>query len=194
MAGKFDLDAYETVELRLRRLYAKFPEARVLTDLVFHNDRSFIVKAEIYFDRDDMTPVAHGYAEEIVGASPVNKTSALENCETSAIGRAISNSSLCLDAAEGKRPSRSEMEKVERYSKEPRMAVTKEKQWTPADERQALLAIEAANLSVSVDELKAIWETNKDIADLEIAGMTLKSKVNQKKAEFDGEEVCDRRK
>jgi hypothetical protein len=187
MAGKFDLDAYETVELRLRRLYAKFPEARVLTDLVFHNDRSFIVKAEVYLDRDDMTPVATGYAEEIVGASPVNKTSALENGETSAIGRAISNSVLCLDAPEGKRPSRSEMEKVERYKAEPRMPVGKPKEWTPADERQALLAIEAANLSVSVDELKAIWEANKDIADLEIAGMTLKSKVNQKKAEFDGE-------
>ena len=65
--------------------------------------------------------------------------------------------------------------------------IVKEKQWTPADEKQALLAIEAANRSVSVDELKAIWEANKDIADLEIAGMTLKSKVNQKKAEFDGE-------
>lgn len=187
MAGKFDLDAYETVEVRLRRLYAKFPEARVLTDLVFHDERRFIVKAEIYLDRDDMTAVASGYAEEIVGASPVNRTSALENGETSAIGRAISNSVLCLEASEGKRPSRSEMEKVERYSKEPRMPIVKEKQWTPADEKQALLAIEAANRSVSVDELKAIWEANKDIADLEIAGMTLKSKVNQKKAEFDGE-------
>ena len=187
MAGKFDLDAYETVELRLRRLYGKFPEARVMTDLVFHDERRFIVKAEIYLDRDDMTPVATGYAEEIVGASPVNRTSALENGETSAIGRAISNSVLCLDAPEGKRPSRSEMEKVERYKAEPRMPVEKPKYWTPDDERQAIIAIDSANKSVSVDELKAIWEANKDIADLEIAGMSLKSAVNRKKAEFDGE-------
>jgi len=187
MAGKFDLDAYETVELRLRRLYGKYPEARVMTDLVFHDERRFIVKAEIYLDRDDMTPVATGYAEEIVGASPVNRTSALENGETSAIGRAISNSVLCLDAPEGKRPSRSEMEKVERYKAEPRMPATKEKVWTVADEKQASLAIQSANLSVSVDELKAIWDANKDIADLEIDGITLKSKVNQKKAEFDSE-------
>lgn len=187
MAGKFDLDAYETVELRLRRLYAKFPEARVLTDLVFHDERRFIVKAEIYLDRDDMTAVASGYAEEIVGASPVNRTSALENGETSAIGRAISNSVLCLEASEGKRPSRSEMEKVERYKAEPRMPVTKEKQWTPADEKQALLAIEAANLSKDIDKLKEVWDANKAVADLEIDGITLLSKVNQKKAEFDGE-------
>jgi hypothetical protein len=182
--AKFDLSDYETVEQRLSRFWTAHTEGRVLTDLVFHDDRRFIVKAEIYFDRDDLTAVASGYAEEIVGASPVNRTSALENGETSAIGRALAN---CGFASEGKRPSRSEMEKVERYSKEPRMSVTKEKQWTPADEKQATLAIEAANLSVSVDELKAIWEANKDIADLEIAGMTLKSKVNQKKAEFDGE-------
>jgi hypothetical protein len=187
MAGKFDLDAYETVELRLRRLYAKFPEARVLTDLVFHSDRSFIVKAEIYFDRDDMTPVATGYAEEIVGASPVNKTSALENGETSAIGRAISNSLLCLDAPIGARPSQQEMQKVERYKAEPRMPATKLKEWTPADEKQALLAIEAANLSKDIDKLKEIWDANKAVADLEIAGVTLLSKVNQKKAEFTGE-------
>ena len=180
--AKFDLSDYETVEQRLTRFWKAHPEGRVLTDLVFHDDRRFIVKAEIYFDRDDMTAVASGYAEEIVGASPVNRTSALENGETSAIGRALAN---CGFASEGKRPSRTEMEKVERYKAEPRMPIVKEKQWTPADEKQALLAIEAANRSVSVDELKAIWDANKDIADLEIAGVTLKSKVNQKKAEFD---------
>jgi hypothetical protein len=187
MAGKFDLEAYETVELRLRRLYGKFPEARVMTDLVFHDDRRFIVKAEIYLDRDDMTPVATGYAEEIVGASPVNRTSALENGETSAIGRAISNSVLCLEAPIGARPSQQEMQKVERYKAEPRMPATKARVWTVDEEKNAGKAIQAATLSVSVDELKAIWEANKDVADLEINGMTLKSTVNQKKAEFDGE-------
>ena len=33
--------------------------------------------------------VASGLASEVVGSSSVNKTSALENCETSAIGRAL---------------------------------------------------------------------------------------------------------
>jgi len=59
--------------------------------------------------------------------------------------------------------------------------------WTVDEEQKAGKAIQAATLSVSVDELKAIWEANKEVADLEINGMTLKSTVNQKKAEFDGE-------
>jgi hypothetical protein len=182
--AKFDLSEYETVEQRLSRFWKAHPEGRVLTDLVFHDERRFIVKAEIYFDRDDMTPVASGYAEEIVGASPVNRTSALENGETSSIGRALAN---CGFASEGKRPSRSEMEKVERYKTEPRMPATKARVWTVDEEQKAGKAIQAATLSVSVDELKAIWEANKEVADLEINGMTLKSTVNQKKAEFDGE-------
>ena len=107
--AKFDLENYETVEDRLVKFWKDHPEGRVLTEIIFQDERRFIVKAEVYFDRDDMTPVAHGHAEEIVGASPVNRTSALENCETSAIGRALAN---CNYAAQGKRPSRQEMEKV----------------------------------------------------------------------------------
>jgi len=50
-----------------------------------------------------------GYAEETVTSRGVNQTSALENCETSAIGRALANAGY---APKGKRPSREEMTKV----------------------------------------------------------------------------------
>jgi len=53
-------------------------------------------------------PDATGLAQEREGSSTVNKTSALENCETSAIGRALANLGY---AAKGKRPSREEMSK-----------------------------------------------------------------------------------
>jgi hypothetical protein len=187
MAGKFDLDAYETVELRLRRLYTKFPEARVLTDLVFHNDRSFIVKAEIYLDRDDVTPVATGYAEEIVGASPVNKTSALENGETSAIGRAISNSVLCLDAPVGARPSRSEMEKVERYGKEPRMSATKPREYSETEVKQAEDLMTLLPTITSIDVLRSSFAGNAEILELPINGTTLKDLFHARAQELKGE-------
>jgi hypothetical protein len=187
MAGKFDLDAYETVELRLRRLYSKFPEARVLTDLVFHNDRSFIVKAEVYLDRDDMTPVATGYAEEIVGASPVNKTSALENGETSAIGRAISNSVLCLEAPIGARPSQQEMQKVERYKAEPRMPATKPRVYTDAETKQAEdLMTDLPNIT-DLDKLRNLFTKHANVLDLPLNGTTLKDLFNIRAQELKGE-------
>jgi hypothetical protein len=57
----------------------------------------------------DANPWATGLAYEMVTDRGVNQTSALENCETSAIGRALANAGY---AAKGKRPSQSEMAKV----------------------------------------------------------------------------------
>jgi hypothetical protein len=73
---------------------------------------------ELYADKDDKVPVATGYAEEIKSDRGVNATSFVENCETSAIGRAIANCPLQAPAS-GPRPSRNEMQKVERLMTPP---------------------------------------------------------------------------
>jgi hypothetical protein len=73
---------------------------------------------ELYADKDDKVPVATGYAEEIKSDRGVNATSFVENCETSAIGRAIANCPLQASAS-GPRPSRNEMQKVERLTTPP---------------------------------------------------------------------------
>ena len=57
MAG-FNPQEYDQVHDRLPKFWKEHKDGRVLTELVFHDDRRFIVKAEIYFDREDMTPVA----------------------------------------------------------------------------------------------------------------------------------------
>ena len=182
--AKFDLSDYETVEQRLTRFWKAHPEGRVLTDLVFHDDRRFIVKAEIYFDRDDMTAVASGYAEEIVGASPVNRTSALENGETSAIGRALAN---CGFASEGKRPSRSEMEKVERYKAEPRMPATKLRVYTDAETKQAEdLMTDLPNIT-DLDKLRDLFTKHASVLDLPLNGTTLKDLFHTRAQELKGE-------
>jgi hypothetical protein len=56
-----------------------------------------------------LRPWTTGLAEETVQGRGVNATSALENCETSAIGRALANAGY---ATKGKRASREEMSKV----------------------------------------------------------------------------------
>jgi len=107
----FNLDNYETVEDRLVKFWADHTDGRINTSIHYYDDTRILVRAEVYFDREDVRPVATGYAEELRGASPVNRTSHAENAETSAIGRALTN---CGYAAKGARPSREEMQKVER--------------------------------------------------------------------------------
>jgi hypothetical protein len=116
----FNLDDYETVEQRIKRFYEVHPDGRIITEnLTTDQDRqvsTWVVKASIYFDREDQAnglPKATGMAFEIDGAGMANKTSALENCETSSIGRALANANF----SGNKRASREEMEKVERSAK-----------------------------------------------------------------------------
>lgn len=108
---RFNLDNYETVEDRLRRFWADHPNGQVFTQIHHYDDNRVVFRAEIFFDIKDPRPVATGYAEETRDASPVNRTSHVENCETSAIGRALAN---CNYAPKGQRPSREEMNKVVR--------------------------------------------------------------------------------
>lgn len=109
----FNLENYETVEDRLRRFWADHPEGRVSTSIHHYDDSKVVFRAEVFLHKDDQHPVATGYAEEVRGASPVNKTSHVENAETSAIGRALAN---CNYAPKGARPSREEMSKVQRQA------------------------------------------------------------------------------
>ena len=64
----------------------------IITSLVSLDENTVVMKAEILDDKRDV--IATGYAEEHRNASQINKTSALENCETSAIGRALANFGL----------------------------------------------------------------------------------------------------
>jgi hypothetical protein len=109
----FNLDNYETVEDRLVRFWNDHPNGRIYTEMVHYDDTKVVFKTSIYFDAADANPKATGFAEEVRGASPVNKTSHLENCETGAVGRALANAGLS-GSDFTKRPSREEMGKVVR--------------------------------------------------------------------------------
>jgi hypothetical protein len=105
----FNLADYETVEVRLEKFIKDYPDFRIATELEVCDRDRYVVKAYLYKVATESVAWTTGYAEEKVTDRGVNSTSALENCETSAIGRALANAGY---AAKGKRPSREEMTKV----------------------------------------------------------------------------------
>jgi hypothetical protein len=105
----FNLADYETVEERLIKFWKDHPDGQIHTQLLEQSSGRFIVLASIFRTEADARPWTTGLAEETVQGRGVNATSALENCETSAIGRALANAGY---ATKGKRASREEMTKV----------------------------------------------------------------------------------
>jgi hypothetical protein len=78
---------YKTVALRVSEFKDRYPDWSILTDLVSADSEVVVMKATIM---DDVARVrGTGYAEEYRSSSKINRTSAMENAETSAIGRAL---------------------------------------------------------------------------------------------------------
>lgn len=108
----FNIEDYEPVSSRLDRWLKDNPSGRVITDLVHYLSDVAVFRAELWLNGEI---IATGWAEEIRGQGNVNRTSHVENAETSAIGRALSNAGLA-GSDPSKRPSREEMAKVQRMN------------------------------------------------------------------------------
>ena len=86
---------YATVALRIGIFRRNLgTTAAISTSVLFHDDKKVIVKAEIFIDGK---LISTGLAEELRSASRINQTSALENAETSAVGRALAMLGLTND-------------------------------------------------------------------------------------------------
>lgn len=123
MSG-FDLNNYETVKERKKRFYADHPDGRIYVTAQKADEKCALFRAEIYKTREDHitnTPTATGYAYEERDTElqknkygkeyeSVNYSSWVENCEESAVGRALDNAGY----ASNNKCSQEEMKKVVR--------------------------------------------------------------------------------
>lgn len=159
MAG-FNPNDYETVDSRIHRFYEAHPEGRILTQIVeIYRDENgrpiqYIVRAEAFRDRLSTIPDATGYAEETVSVSTAPKSSLLETCETSAIGRCLANLSF---SPKGSRPSRTEMEKAARHD-EPRPIKKAGRPANPTDDYVDSAMLKYRANSLTPDEKKQLLE------------------------------------
>jgi hypothetical protein len=165
MNSMFNLEDYETVEERLVKFWKDYPDARISTEIIEHTLQRFIVKASIYRTEADAHAWSTGFAEETVSTRGVNSTSALENCETSALGRALANAGY---ATKGKRPSREEMAKVKAAEPKPFAEKLADKITMPVeDDPWSTKAVEAAPSSADaialVQDVLGAVKIDKDI-------------------------------
>jgi hypothetical protein len=144
--AQFNLNDYETVEERHARALALHPDMRCVT--VNHTtpqDRAsgvWVVEARVYLDAADQEadlPKATDWAFEVDGQGMANKTSALENASTSALGRALR---WALGGSKG--PSQTEMAKVATGV-------------TPKPNRDWVKEAEALALVYNIDALRVLY-------------------------------------
>lgn len=162
--ANFNLADYETVQSRIKRFYEDHPRGRITTHLEHIagdlGKTRWVVKASVW--RGDVLgapsgseqPDGTGYAFENDGQGMANQTSALENCETSAIGRALANIGYSGD----KRASREETAKTQRATVQPPAAPTAA---PPANESDAAATDEWLSIIATVDsltKLEATWK------------------------------------
>jgi len=132
--AKFNLENYETVEDRLKKYWEENPFGKIETEVVHITDDGSCVtiKASVYIhamtDVGDHTLILKttGIAQETKGQGGfANADAWMENCETSAIGRALAN--WKYQGSTKPRPSREEMSKVQ-VEKKPVKKPTKQEQ------------------------------------------------------------------
>jgi hypothetical protein len=147
----FNLQDYETVETRLEKWHGQYPDSRVETELIEASNTRFIVFCKLFKTEADPKPCATGLAFETITEKGVNSTSALENCETSAIGRALANAGF---AAKGKRASREEMAKVNNAEPNQYEKKLAERKYSPPGTKSAAVE-DALRASFAVENKEA---------------------------------------
>lgn len=88
---------YAEVNQRIKAFRMVYPQGSLLTEMLSNENGVCIFKASVY--TDDGKLLATGTAYEKEGSTFINKTSYIENCETSALGRALGIAGFGIDTS-----------------------------------------------------------------------------------------------
>ena len=160
---KFNPNDYEMVEDRLKKFWKDNPNGRVWTEVIKTSDDGsmVIVQAMVYADKEDANPVATGIAQEIKGQGGfANADAWMENCETSAIGRALAN--WKYQGNTKKRPSAEEMSKVQ-VEKKPVVKPTKEQEEAMNKVIDEMVSEPKSNVPTQINTLLEAMITDEEV-------------------------------
>ena len=90
---------YAEVNQRIKAFRMLYPEGRIDTELLYDNDGKCCFKAYVFRNIEDGRPLGTGTAYEKENSTFINKTSYIENCETSAVGRALAMCGIGIDTS-----------------------------------------------------------------------------------------------
>ena len=152
---------YQTVAYRLNQMREKHPDWSVKTKLIQSDDDGAIFKATISDSNGNI--IGTGHAEEKRAATAINRTAALENCETSAVGRALANAGyMGTDIASAEEMEEDRTERIVQYFI--RYLDTARKHWDSINafkmacrEGERAEAAKILNRHVGEDDMRVLW-------------------------------------
>ena len=91
---------YAEVNQRVKAFRTLYPEGFITTEILCREGGLCIIKATVGYYADGKSVIlATGTAYEKEGSSQINRTSYIENCETSAVGRALGMAGFGIDTS-----------------------------------------------------------------------------------------------
>ena len=90
---------YVPVAERVRYFSENYPKGMITTEIITHENGLVLMQAIIIPDIDSPNRKFTGYAQEEKGKGLVNTLSYIENCESSAVGRALGFAGIGIDTS-----------------------------------------------------------------------------------------------
>lgn len=156
--------AYVLVNERLKYFRENFPQFSLISELLSNENGVCVIKASIIDENGKV--LATGHASEKESSSFINKTSYIENCETSAWGRALANFGIGIDSSVAS--AEEVANAIRNQVKEPDRDFT-----------------EALQNAVSIDDIVAIWNSMTESEQAKFKGLASSMKQKIKEANIE---------